>query len=561
MNKKNYFGKDFDYSKFDYNNPKGGIIICPDHGEFIQTEKRHLNSKFGCLKCGHLYQGELKRKFDHEKKKLIKEKQKQTNLEKYGNENYNNRKKAVKTCIKKYGVDNVSKDPTIKIKIQNSIEDHFGEKKLSSPEILNKKRSTCLKKYGVDHQSKAEKIKKQKENTNLKKYGVKNPAQNDIIKKKIKQTNLLKYGVENPLSNKIIQEKRKQTLLKKYGVDNPWKSEEIKEKIQKSIKNIPDYYKNIAIKISNKRSKLDPIEGIYCDSTWEQNFVKTHPGCKRGPCIKYEDEKITHNWNIDFEWSGKLYEVKSPWQFFDSSWPTHALAKFSISKNLNIRWYLWNPGHWNWPKLDSIEEFKATKCHVGKLKNPWEGFNDPELKFRAEENLAKYITWPGMLERFLKFKQDKMLYDRFTIAKIAPRVTAGSKNEAKKHIIQACKMWGIPKKIINPCAGFGGWARACEDLKIPFEGFDVNPDLINFFDWKYQDLLTMNTITTDSWIWTSPPVFDKETWGQPIELQSQEWWYNLIQQRIKAPHYIFVNGTNDPSGGLFGNKNRKVLFI
>ena len=44
----------YDYSKFTYvNNYTKGIIICPEHGEFLQTPNNHKNGN-GCPQCGIL---------------------------------------------------------------------------------------------------------------------------------------------------------------------------------------------------------------------------------------------------------------------------------------------------------------------------------------------------------------------------------------------------------------------------------------------------------------------------------------------------------------------------
>ncbi|EJT5937157.1 GIY-YIG nuclease family protein [Clostridium perfringens] len=44
----------FDYSKFVYKTAKTkSIIICPIHGEFLQNPDKHLNSKYGCIKCAN----------------------------------------------------------------------------------------------------------------------------------------------------------------------------------------------------------------------------------------------------------------------------------------------------------------------------------------------------------------------------------------------------------------------------------------------------------------------------------------------------------------------------
>ena len=46
------FGDKFDYSKFIYINAKTkGIIICQEHGEFLQNPDKHLSSKYGCHEC------------------------------------------------------------------------------------------------------------------------------------------------------------------------------------------------------------------------------------------------------------------------------------------------------------------------------------------------------------------------------------------------------------------------------------------------------------------------------------------------------------------------------
>lgn len=46
------FNNKFDYSKFEYTKSKGeGVIICPIHGEYLQSPMNHLRSVHGCPKC------------------------------------------------------------------------------------------------------------------------------------------------------------------------------------------------------------------------------------------------------------------------------------------------------------------------------------------------------------------------------------------------------------------------------------------------------------------------------------------------------------------------------
>lgn len=120
---------------------------------------------------------------------------KKSKLERYGDPNFNNRAKATKTNLERYGVENQfqRKDlfPQIaKIKIErygsyNNIEKNhetramrFGSVEASYKQQANIRKQTCLNKYGVDNAAKVDSIKKQ-------------------IAKSLRETFLKKYGVEN----------------------------------------------------------------------------------------------------------------------------------------------------------------------------------------------------------------------------------------------------------------------------------------------------------------------------------------------------------------------------
>lgn len=98
---------------------------------------------------------------------------KETKLNKYGNENYCNTEKAKKTLEEKYGVSNMS----------------------YIPGVSEKRMKTCLEKYGVDVSSKA-----------------------DSVKDKSKQSRIRHYGSYKE-SYKIGLENLKIVLNEKYGVD------------------------------------------------------------------------------------------------------------------------------------------------------------------------------------------------------------------------------------------------------------------------------------------------------------------------------------------------------
>lgn len=129
-----------DYSETVY--VKGSIKVtvkCKEHGLFQIWPRDHLKGMSGCKMC-------------------ISLKRRQTNLKKYGVENYFQRVDLIQNAlIKKYNVKN--------------------------PGLLS------------DH---IEKIK----STNMKNYGCEWPTQSPIVKEKMKKTNILRYGVESYLQNK-----------------------------------------------------------------------------------------------------------------------------------------------------------------------------------------------------------------------------------------------------------------------------------------------------------------------------------------------------------------------
>lgn len=82
--------------------------------------------------------------------------------------------------------------------------------------ISNQRRQkTCIEKYGVDNIRKSEKYKEHCKQVHLEKYGVENISQAKEIKKKKEQTYLEHFGVKNPKQSKEVKEKTRQTWLSK----------------------------------------------------------------------------------------------------------------------------------------------------------------------------------------------------------------------------------------------------------------------------------------------------------------------------------------------------------
>ena len=176
---------------------------------------------------------------EYSKSDIVKDKIKQTNIQKYGTETYSQTEegklKQQQTCLQKYGVDNPAKANDYKEKSKKTCLCKYGVD--NSAKITNykeKTQQTCLQKYGVDHYTQTEEYKEKSKKTCLKKYGVEHPSQSIIIKERSRQTCLKKYGVDNPAKTDDYNEKSKKTCLKKYGVEYISKLSEIVERQKES---------------------------------------------------------------------------------------------------------------------------------------------------------------------------------------------------------------------------------------------------------------------------------------------------------------------------------------
>jgi len=150
------------------------------------------------------------------------EKSKQTKLERYGNEHYFNRKKSKQTKLERYGDENYSNTKKSK---QTKLE-RYGDEGYHN---IEKMKQTNLDKHGVEYSFIRDEFKELAKQTCLTNYGVEYPSQSNEIQEKIKQTKLEKYGDET-YHNK---EQMKQTCLKKYGVEHP---NQIQEQYNKGLK-------------------------------------------------------------------------------------------------------------------------------------------------------------------------------------------------------------------------------------------------------------------------------------------------------------------------------------
>jgi len=132
-----------------------------------------------------------------------------------------------------------------------------------------KNKQTCLDNYGVDNISKLESVKIKKIETCLDNYGVEFPQQSEKIFEKSKNTKKLKYNDENYNNLK----KRIQTCLNKYGCVSPSQNTNIKKKMkinqfESNKEKILEKYKDLKIVNFDKDDKYV----IECDCDQNHTF-------------------------------------------------------------------------------------------------------------------------------------------------------------------------------------------------------------------------------------------------------------------------------------------------
>lgn len=94
-----------------------------------------------------------------------------------------------------------------------------------------KRRKTCLKIYGVDNVSRLDETKLKIKETNFKKFGVHNPNNCKSVRDKIDATNLKKFGVKNVSNCPRIRRKAVETTIEHLGVPYSMMNSEVKNKM------------------------------------------------------------------------------------------------------------------------------------------------------------------------------------------------------------------------------------------------------------------------------------------------------------------------------------------
>ena len=280
----------------------------------------------------------------------IKNKSRQTCLERYGDPNYKNLEKAKQTNLERYGVEHAMKCNDVKSKLKQTNLERYGVENVYQSEIIkNKCKKVKLERYGDPNYKNLEKAKQ----TNLERYGVEWYLQsdNENIKRgskenleKTKQTCLERYGVEYFFQSNNYKEANKQTCLERYGVENYSATAEYKNKVYKTKKKngtfnsskienkLIEYFTNNGINFKTQyKSELYPYMcDFYFPNT--QTFVEIQGNWTHGghPFDKNNTDDINKL---------KLWESKSNkyYNIAINTWTVSDVEKRKLAQQNNIK--------------------------------------------------------------------------------------------------------------------------------------------------------------------------------------------------------------------------------
>ena len=236
-----------------------------------------------------------------------------------------------KTCIEKYGVENI----------------------IQSTEIKEKRKKQFYKKYGVDHYNQLDEYKEKIKDTNKEKYGVEYPMQNEEIKEKQLKTTIDKFGVKCSLHNKLVNDKTLKTMIEKYGVSNNMQNIKTQQKI------IKNGLKTKNKKILEKHKDIIEISGTTylckCDICGETYTINSHLYYQR---IRQKTITCTNCNPIDSQTSGKELSLL---QLIKESYDGEIILNSrKIIKPFELDIYL--------PELKIAFEFNGTYWHSNEYK-------------------------------------------------------------------------------------------------------------------------------------------------------------------------------------------------
>lgn len=525
-------------------------FICEKCGkEEIKTRAR-LKLPLFCKKCTR---SDSQSNIDFS---IVNKKREETKLKRYGNSHYVNGEKIKQSLMSKS--DEEKKLIADKIK-QTNLEKYGGHPAKREEQIL-KTKQTCLERYGVNACVQNEAIHQKMIQTNLEKYGVTNVFSNNEVKNKIKNTLLEKYGVDNPKKSKEISDKIKQTCLEKYGNECCLGNHDVRVKCQQKY-----LYHNVYFDSSWELYYFIYLTEHKIDFEYQPNISFKYLDTQYFPDFKVNNEYIEIKGNHFFE-NGKMinpydrtldyiYEAKHQcmlnnnvkiltendlidvFKYVDDKYTTDFVKLFKTDLPFpypNIT--LTDTSDYGLIKHFHKSIYEANRYGYKSIIEVW---NDKDLIEKCALNRLKYIG---------SCKPSDILQG-FNVSKLCPKVSVFKPYLAteliKKHLSEFTT-------IFDPFSGFSGRMLGAINNNKHYIGNDISEKHIkeskNIVEYKHiENLVTLfnfDIFQMDKCeyecLFTCPPYGNKEKWNDTDVNLSCDEWIDICLNKFKCKKYLFV---------------------
>lgn len=240
------------------------------------------------------------------------------------------------TNLKRYGVDNYAKTKECQDKITKTILSRYGVKRYSqTQEYKEKFHNTCTERYGEDYYSY---FTEKAFNTFYKKTGYENPSKAPYVKDKRTKTFIEHYGYENP--NQTLEVRRK---IAKTLYENSSQKSSTQQRylcgLYNGVLNYPISYYNADIYLSNDNfvieydgggHKLNVVTGRETEEEYLQKEIIRNNIIKREGYKQMKIISFTDNLPSD----DILLKMLSDARQYFVDYPNHSWIEFDIDNSI-----------------------------------------------------------------------------------------------------------------------------------------------------------------------------------------------------------------------------------
>lgn len=492
----------------------------------------------------------------------------------------------------KYGVENPAQIPGVTEKQkQTNLERYGTEWYTQTDEYKQRVKETDMEKYGVEHHLQSPAVIEKRIETVNKKYKVDNVFQSEEIKDRIKQTFKNQYGVEytsqipefkakaTKSARKSTLEQRICTLLDNYGIE--YVHHYIIQKDGHSHEfdfYLPQFKLLLDADGLYYHGYLDDPDGVHIREDYDEVRLYLVPQDHLFHVIVEgsEEKQIKQIVDLIEQNAGSLSTYDSiifKWcRSMSFPYPNYS------DKRLKNDWK-----HLNLYRNDTyvpqcrigqslIKQFHKSiyNCKVGNNLSPYEGWNDDNKLRQVIRNRLIYIN---------KVDPSKVLAG-FNISKICPCVSTFNPILARYLTLKYLNEFD---SVFDPFSGFSGRLLGVASTGKAYIGQDLNGtaiaetnqiiDFLNLDKERYsvteQDILTCSG--DYSCLLTCPPYNKKEIYATETVFKSCDDWIHECIDRFNCKKYVFVvDETEDfdecvveeiKSASHFSNVIEKVIVI